>query len=61
MEAEEIDMSGKGSKRRPYSVDSETFASNWDRAFSRSNHESSQEPVMPCDEPEEFNQTKDQQ
>ena len=28
-------MSGKGSSPRPYSVDSETFASNWDRAFGR--------------------------
>lgn len=26
-------MSGKGSKQRPQSVDSETFASNWDQIF----------------------------
>ena len=29
-------MSGKGSSPRPYSVDSETFASNWERAFGKS-------------------------
>ncbi len=27
-------MSGKGSKPRPYSVDQETFTSNWDKIFS---------------------------
>lgn len=26
---------GKGSAPRPYSVDRDTFASNWDRTFSR--------------------------
>lgn len=26
---------GKGDKQRPLSVDQETFASNWDRAFSK--------------------------
>jgi len=32
---EEKYMSGKGSRPRPYSVDNETFASNWDRIFSK--------------------------
>lgn len=26
---------GKGSSPRPYSVDQETFASNWDRIFGK--------------------------
>lgn len=26
---------GKGSRPRPFSVDAETFASNWDRIFSK--------------------------
>lgn len=28
-------MSGKGSAPRPYTVDRETFASNWDRIFGK--------------------------
>lgn len=28
-------MSGKGSKPRPYSVDQETFNSNWDSIFNK--------------------------
>ena len=28
-------MSGKGSSPRPYSVDTETFARNWDTIFSK--------------------------
>jgi hypothetical protein len=28
-------MSGKGSSPRPFSVDQDTFASNWDRIFAR--------------------------
>ena len=28
-------MSGKGSKPRPYSVDRETFESNWDAIFNK--------------------------
>jgi hypothetical protein len=28
-------MSGKGSSPRPFSVDQKTFASNWDRIFSK--------------------------
>lgn len=28
-------MSGKGSSPRPYSVDGQTFASNWDRIFGK--------------------------
>lgn len=32
-------MSGKGSKPRPLSVDSETLASNWERTFGKNNNE----------------------
>lgn len=28
-------MSGKGSKARPFSVDQDTFSSNWDRIFNK--------------------------
>lgn len=28
-------MSGKGSDRRPLSVDAQTFADNWERTFNR--------------------------
>ena len=59
MEAEEIDMSGKVDTPRPYSVDSQTFSSNWERTFGQSNHEPAQVPVMPCDEPEELNHLED--
>ena len=32
-------MSGKGSKPRPYSVDSDTLASNWERTFGKKKNE----------------------
>ena len=33
IEVKDVNMSGKGSSPRPYSVDQTTFASNWDRIF----------------------------
>jgi len=30
-------MSGKGSTPRPFSINAQTFASNWHRAFNQSN------------------------
>lgn len=32
-------MSGKGSAPRPYGVDKETFASNWERTFGKKKQE----------------------
>jgi hypothetical protein len=32
---QEDNMSGKGSKPRPYSVDQKTFESNWDSIFNK--------------------------
>jgi len=31
-------MAGKGSSPRPYSVDSKTFASNWNSIFKKTEH-----------------------
>lgn len=52
-------MSGKGDIPRPYTVDSQTFSSNWERTFGQSHHEPSQAPVMPCDESEESSHFED--
>lgn len=37
-------MSGKGSAPRPYSVDRETFAANWERVFGKGAR-----PTVPAD------------
>jgi hypothetical protein len=34
-------MNGKGSKPRPFSVDRNTFESNWDRIFKKKQHRKS--------------------
>jgi hypothetical protein len=35
----EIDMAGKGSNPRPYSVDHKTFENNWDKIFNKKEKE----------------------
>lgn len=38
---------GKGSRPRPFSVDAETYASNWDRIFGRKDLPSGPDPEVP--------------
>lgn len=44
-------MSGKGDKPRPYSVDQETFASNWEATFGAKTKV--EEATKPADSQEE--------
>ena len=44
-------MSGKGSKPRPYSVDADTFASEWARIFGAKSEDSSPSEAKPEGQP----------
>lgn len=44
-------MSGKGSKPRPFSVNQETFASNWDKIFNKDKQDLAFESDNPLERP----------
>lgn len=43
-------MSGKGSAPRPFGVDAETFASNWDLIFKKKEGQGESQPDSESDE-----------
>lgn len=49
-------MSGKGSKPRPFSVNNETFSSNWDNIFNKNKKDLAYESDNPLERPYEPSQ-----